>query len=79
MSLQNGVLAQDFETRDLMYDWIFSLVGSQVDFEDAPPAIITDLLSVSHSFYPLGIAEVQPGAILCTVVVAMAEKEVVNE
>jgi len=71
--LQNAILAHDFETRDEMFTWVFGLVGSRVDFEDAPSAIVTDILSVSASFYPLGITDAPPGAVMCIVVCSLKE------
>jgi hypothetical protein len=56
-----------------MFDWMFSLVGSKVDFEDAPSAIVTNILSVSVSFYPLGVVDAQPGALMCIVVCSLGE------
>jgi len=77
MALPNAVLAHEFASTDDMFKWIFSLMGSEIEYEDPDDikAVVVNILSISHAFFPLGTTD-SPGALLCTVVLAVEEADV---
>ena len=75
MSTHNAILAENFPNPDEMFKWIFNLIGSEVEYEDAPSAPIVDILSVTFDFYPIGVFEIEPGSLLCAVVVSVEDVE----
>ena len=74
MAIENAILAQSFNSPDEMFEWVFSLVGSEVEYEDAPSTVIVNVESLSFNFYPMGY-EAPAGALLCVVVVSVKEKD----
>ena len=72
--LSNAILSKDFNNPQEMVDWLTSLPGGELSFENSPPVGIVHVESISHTFYPPGMTDSALG-ILCTVVVKLEEKD----